>query len=1465
MTGPGQRGYVASASETEPGGFEPYKAFNDIVSSSGANLHHWSADNVNYSTSSGDWGGSTAANHTTNVEGTSKYGDWCQIELPHKLKYSYSRIRAPYHAAGRQPREGYIVGSNDLSGQWTILHNFSGVTRSAATDYSTYTPPSAPTQYFKYIRIVIEKLGPSPNGNGYAGIDEWELYGVQEDTETPLIVGGPFAGKVANFRVYDQYLGDERIQEIYDAQKDEFGHKKSSMTFYKGRVGVGTTEPEGALTVIDEPHALERFPATDLASNDTYIDGQGIIKVRSSYQGEDNRSLGAPDHALRTDVHAYRAFKGDRNWKSLPERNTRMSEEVDFGAWLKIQTPQSMSLKKAEIESNPYWQQVGTRIDGVQANARLGASMALSDDGTRLVAGAWNSDGTNNSGAVYVYDWNGSAWTRVGSVIGHHTVSGSYNGWSVSISGDGNTVAVGSRVDSPGADSGSVTSFTLVGATWTLKGAVIATGVTGDLTGYSLSRMSTDGNLVAFCDLSYDKQSSETDLGGVSGNTHNNAGRVRVFKYENGAWSQRGSSLIGELADDQAGRDVQMSEDGKYLIFGTSYTSKVYIFEWNGTDYIKRGSTITGVAGDFFGRSTDISKDGSVIAIGYYGADEAEGALAGNSGLVQMYKWNGTNAYTLTSTLTSNDTDASDQFGTAVYLSSDGKRLVVGADSDDAGGTTSGIVCTFESTDGSKWLRREPHGSIGTTAPAGYIIGRETAVYISRDGSTIGIGEYGSSTGGTSSGSFRVFSMPSNIKSIWGSNDDVNWTKITTGNKTFRGNDRLEFKNLDNPNYYKYHAIVADAFTTLKNIRLYGIREKASSTIHDGALTLTKNLVVPRIGPAFDADDTPRRDRLVVEYTTSTNPTDYGYVKDTSGNGYDAKMVGVVYNPSDKSFECSASDGSQWIETQIPNGSRFNTQFTVSVWANMGQFNLTSLYGFIFALGDRNQTGLSSTSGNEISLVYNHAGLTEGTFFAGIEGANLIFKEWTTHDSHMGQWYHLTITYDGSTLYVYKNGENSGYAARTAPVLPDDNCVVRLFGDAVNENATHQGVQSRISNFKLYDCCLTRDEVRTLYDMGRCDEGHHVVSFEKTRVGIGLGDGCAPKADLDVRGRVRIGPSGQQWRTSGDDGDRLIEFHSGQATSGQPTLEVTHHGGTRVSPTPTVLQISNELGGGSDWSTTEPYALLAFANSDGSGSGVAGPAASVGAVCDTVSGGGDTRLAFFTNSGIDHVERMCVNHDGNVGIGTTLPSQKLDVNGHIKCDRLITGPNSGYWTTMYIGTGSSSARLYLRGTSDENHVTIFAANSSFSDDRLKTDEELITDATDTLMKLSVQKYKKYDNFDLTGSYKNETGLIAQDIWYNAPELRHIVDLGADASGNKVEPLPLPGGVNTTHDIQNDPDYNALGWGDDEAGVLYAQLIPYLIKSNQEIYTELQAEKAKVTTLETQLTSVLTRLDALENA
>jgi hypothetical protein len=80
---------------------------------------------------------------------------------------------------------------------------------------------------------------------------------------------------------------------------------------------------------------------------------------------------------------------------------------------------------------------------------------------------------------------------------------------------------------------------------------------------------------------------------------------------------------------------------------------------------------------------------------------------------------------------------------------------------------------------------------------------------------------------------------------------------------------------------------------------------------------------------------------------------------------------------------------------------------------------------------------------------------------------------------------------------------------------------------------TNSRLNGAISNFKLYDCTLTASEAKTLYDMGRCDEGHHVVNFSKTRVGIGLGDGEVPRVALDVRGDiVSSGIIGPQARAS---------------------------------------------------------------------------------------------------------------------------------------------------------------------------------------------------------------------------------------------------------------------------------------------------------------------------------------------
>jgi hypothetical protein len=117
---------------------------------------------------------------------------------------------------------------------------------------------------------------------------------------------------------------------------------------------------------------------------------------------------------------------------------------------------------------------------------------------------------------------------------------------------------------------------------------------------------------------------------------------------------------------------------------------------------------------------------------------------------------------------------------------------------------------------------------------------------------------------------------------LWGSNDGNTWTKLhnVVGNTEY-----LKSVTYDSPqtNFYRYFGFIVTRtimtgapsghdYMSFAELKFFGTRERGQSTLHDGSLTLTKNLTVPRIGPAFDgwASQTPRRDHLLIEYDTST-------------------------------------------------------------------------------------------------------------------------------------------------------------------------------------------------------------------------------------------------------------------------------------------------------------------------------------------------------------------------------------------------------------------------------------------------------------------------------------------------------------------------------------------------------------------------------------------------------------------
>ena len=226
------------------------------------------------------------------------------------------------------------------------------------------------------------------------------------------------------------------------------------------------------------------------------------------------------------------------------------------------------------------------------------------------------------------------------------------------------------------------------------------------------------------------------------------------------------------------------------------------------------------------------------------------------------------------------------------------------------------------------------------------------------------------------------------------------------------------------------------------------------------------------------------------------------------------------------------------------------------------------------------------------------------------------------------------------------------------------------------------------------------------------------------------------------------------------------------------------------------------------------------------------------------------------------------------------------VGGTPRGNAVHLGSSSNYWRRTYTQTIHRSTE------------------SALSDDRFKTNETLVENATETLLKLKPQTYNKhlfeFDKFTeeeysnlssdntvfsahsncwadqtelientidereefpyirrrLTEQAQKETGLIAQDIYYDCPELRHLISLPSDATPAEDKPTG-------SDDPQEDPDYDSAGWGTESASVSYTQLIPVLVKSNRELHERIVEHDAQIADLESANDAKQRRIDELE--
>ncbi|MEZ4926954.1 MAG: T9SS type A sorting domain-containing protein [Saprospiraceae bacterium] len=331
------------------------------------------------------------------------------------------------------------------------------------------------------------------------------------------------------------------------------------------------------------------------------------------------------------------------------------------------------------------WTQVGSDIYGEAVGDRFGCSISLSSNGKRIAIGALLNGGNGNAaGHVRVYELINGAWTQLGIDIDGEN-PGDFSGTAISLSSDGGRIAIGgSGNDENGNSSGHVRIYEWSDPIWVQLGADIDGKAAGDHLGRSVS-LSSDGSILAI-------GAPESDVNGEF------SGSAFVYKWNNGTWTQLGSDIIGENANDALARSLSLSADGTRLAVGAprnsdngSNSGHVRVFEYTGTDWVQLGASIKGEAvGDLSGTSVSLSSSGVRVAIG--APDNNNFYLS--SGHTRLYEWNQSEWIQV-----GDDVDGVASFensGTALALSSDGRRVVIGAPFNNQDGYAKGKARVFE-------------------------------------------------------------------------------------------------------------------------------------------------------------------------------------------------------------------------------------------------------------------------------------------------------------------------------------------------------------------------------------------------------------------------------------------------------------------------------------------------------------------------------------------------------------------------------------------------------------------------------------------------------------------------------------------------------------------------------------------------------------------------------------------------
>jgi hypothetical protein len=330
--------------------------------------------------------------------------------------------------------------------------------------------------------------------------------------------------------------------------------------------------------------------------------------------------------------------------------------------------------------SGGVWSQQGPKLTGggESGEGGFGTSVALSADGNTALIGAPGDNFRN--GAAWVFTRSGSTWAQQGEKLTGGGENGSaWFGYTVALSGDGQTALIGGWLDSNW--KGAAWVFTRSGSTWAQQGEKLTgTGETGEGMFGTNVALSADGNTALIGGWN-DDSVLRGDL------DYSGKGAAWVFTRSGSTWTQQGPKLTptDETGNGKFGTIVALSADGNTGLIGAwnDDTSKgaAWVFTRTGSTWSQQGGKLTGTGGigeGRFGVSVALSADGDRALIG---------ALYDNStrGAAWVFRRSGSTWTQEGGKLTGGGQSGEAEFGTNVALSADGDTALIGGWRDNSG------------------------------------------------------------------------------------------------------------------------------------------------------------------------------------------------------------------------------------------------------------------------------------------------------------------------------------------------------------------------------------------------------------------------------------------------------------------------------------------------------------------------------------------------------------------------------------------------------------------------------------------------------------------------------------------------------------------------------------------------------------------------------------------------------------